>query len=610
MDKRKVALGLFHFNPHWNADSRSAHRHCTESLGPLLHAVQDNPRWCVSVELSGSGLEFLHSAYPGIFRRLKSLVESGQVELISSLYTPSLWVAFPRIDLINSVRRNIDCLSRLGLPWSRIFFAQEAFFGPGVASLTDYFDVAICKDDYVDHFCRDFDFHNPACLHAGMKVVVASNHLLNELPTFLATPHGKPSNRRLCASHWNFLDGMSSLNKPGKFPAAKGESGGLSWLWYHCGDGNHFGSNHKPDDLAHCYYDPSWSGLCIDYINDLLASGYVLTGVSDFVSLLDYNNAIELPLLPEGSWNAAASCGVHRWMGELSTPAENDNLVLTSVVRARERLLLAGEMLQGNASAKGRYQDLWKVLLHAQISDCLGWEAGPGAPAYALSAADQVFVGATSILDDLPRSLHADERPWEEAPTGRPAHADLPTAEIFGATAALCRYTQLGPSTWALDCVFQSEAPDFGVQFPLSSLQLRYCPTGLEHAPASMDLSRLKPNLIALPLANGLIELEPGLFLVKDTKTVHVAALLDRESQTLRFTISQSRSVQICRWRFFVRKAQIEEALSFANQLNRAHCDAALLLPLPDLPGQVPLEDEKYPDVSRHRVGRYTSCAT
>ena len=132
-----LALGLFHFNPHWGANERSANRHCTETLGPFLHALHSNPRWRVDIEISGSGLEFLQSGYPEQIRLLRELVHRGQVELISALYTPNIWIAFPRRDLEMSIELNRRCLEKLGFPWSRIFFAQEAFFGEVVQALTD-----------------------------------------------------------------------------------------------------------------------------------------------------------------------------------------------------------------------------------------------------------------------------------------------------------------------------------------------------------------------------------------------------------------------------------------------------------------------------------------
>lgn len=144
-----IALGLFHFNPHWDLDHRSAHRHCTEALVPFMNAVAANPEWKVSVEISARGLEFINECYPGLMRRIRDLAHSLRIELISSLFTPSIWLAFPRSDLLKSIRLNQQCIARLDLPWTRIFFAQEGSFGEGATTLSDCFDIGVCRDDYL-----------------------------------------------------------------------------------------------------------------------------------------------------------------------------------------------------------------------------------------------------------------------------------------------------------------------------------------------------------------------------------------------------------------------------------------------------------------------------
>ena len=175
-----LALSLFHFNPHWGANERSANRHRTETLGPFLHALHSNPRWRVDIEISGSGLEFLQSGYPEQIRLLRELVHRGQVELISALYTPNIWIAFPRRDLEMSIELKRRCLEKLGFPWSRIFFAQEAFFGEVVQALTEHFDIAVCKDDYLSYSYR-VDLRHPCFRVGNMRVIVASGHILKEI---------------------------------------------------------------------------------------------------------------------------------------------------------------------------------------------------------------------------------------------------------------------------------------------------------------------------------------------------------------------------------------------------------------------------------------------
>src|ERR1051326_8173521 len=127
---RKIALGLFHFNLHYIAgDVSSYHRYCTQAVMPFLRLVAGDPEIRVSFEMAGSGLECLGNFYPEALDLLRRLIASGQIELISATYVPTLWVAFPGRDLLKSIELNRSCLERLQLRASELFFAQEAFFG-------------------------------------------------------------------------------------------------------------------------------------------------------------------------------------------------------------------------------------------------------------------------------------------------------------------------------------------------------------------------------------------------------------------------------------------------------------------------------------------------
>jgi hypothetical protein len=54
----------------------------------------------VTFEIAGSGLEFLNDHYPGAIALLRDLVARQQVELVSAVYAPTIWVAFPARDLL------------------------------------------------------------------------------------------------------------------------------------------------------------------------------------------------------------------------------------------------------------------------------------------------------------------------------------------------------------------------------------------------------------------------------------------------------------------------------------------------------------------------------
>ncbi len=139
----KIALGLFHFNVQYVAgDVALCHRYCTQAVIPFLQEIALDRRYRVSFEMAGSGLEFLSQHYPEAIKLLRDLIARNQVELISSAYVPTVWVAFPKRDLVKSVEINRACLQSLGLSAADIFFSQEAFFGPGLKAISHLFKIA------------------------------------------------------------------------------------------------------------------------------------------------------------------------------------------------------------------------------------------------------------------------------------------------------------------------------------------------------------------------------------------------------------------------------------------------------------------------------------
>jgi hypothetical protein len=571
----KFALAIFHFNPHWNCDSRSAHRHCTEAFAPFLNAVKDHSHWRVSVEMSGSGLEFVNQAYPHLMNLLRQLIEDGCIELISALYTPNIWVAFPHRDLLTSVRFNQRCLDELGLPRSRIFFAQEAFFGMGAARLSDAFDFAVCKDDYLT-YQRSVAFVQPAFRLGRLPVLVASNHLLNELSKAVHDDPGIPARFGLCRSHLDHLEAATHLNNDANFPAARGRIGEIEWLWYHCGDGNHFGSIYKPDDLERCYYDATWSSLCVQQLESYRASGYRLSSLAEFAARLDFSTAQELSPIIEAGWNPRNARGVLCWMGSNNTASENDNGVLCSIGRARMRLVAAERAVAARGSSAeevSKIEDTWKVLLHAQISDALGWRAGPQAVQYAITAAEQVMIAANQILGTAvaerqplgPRALYQPCEFTEIGPGERVEH--LPKAELFGVQGH-GSYTSVSREIHIYECNARGIDSICGVSFPFESSEIVYCPSGMEDTPVRIRMDALELETIVLPLANGLLMIAEGQFLIKDTAYVHLAASVCPKRRSVTFAVEGSPPNKNYTWRFYLVQGTLGRAVEAANTIN------------------------------------------
>lgn len=571
----KLAMGLLHFNPHWNLDLRSAHRHCTEALVPLLRTLRGRPDWTLSIEMSGSGLEFVGEEYPNALGMLRGLINDGQVELISSLYTPNLWVAFPERDLRRSIDLNRKCLNKLKLPTSKVFFAQEGLFGHGIERLRDYFEVVVCKDDYLSYFV-DLNLHSRLFTLGGMKVVVASGHILNELRRLACDMPEMIADRELPDRYVSHIQEATALNDERSFPCRQGCQHDLQWLWYHCGDGNHFGTPYKPDDLDACYFDHGWADLCASIPDFYRRDGYTMATVEQFAGALDYFDAQELPMLPEGSWNARQSGGVLCWMGRNGSPWEDDDAILSSLSRARARVVAAEVALSTCDRDRGespalKLDEAWRHLLHGQISDALGWSAGPQAAQTALWSAHQAFTGANQVLDELTECVDLDpllrRLPALDGATGASTLRNWPEPVIFGGNGT-CAYTARGSRIRIVECTFRATAEHCGVGFPFEGEELTYCPSGSECFPVSIPLSSLKPLSIAVPLANGMLQIAPGLFVVKDLGTVHVAAEVRRREARVNFAAYCVKEGKLHRWRFHLVVGGVTEAVEYANTLN------------------------------------------
>jgi hypothetical protein len=578
----KMALGLFHFNPHWGGDSRMGRRHCAEALGPFLRLLRARPTWRVDIEMSGAGLENVQRAYPEEFRLLRLLVERGQVELISSLYTPSVWIAFPRRDLLRSVEVNRRCLAKLGLPWTRIFFAQEAFFGMGVSALHEHFDIAVCKDDYLAHQ-YDLNYKAPRFTLKGMKVVVASSHLLSEVALTLQQK-GEQEFRtkyRVSESHIRHLHDVREISEARNFPGSRCFTEGHEWLWYHCGDGNHITAVHKPHDLEKCYYDSTWKELCVSQVESYVENGYQLCHIGELAKVLDYSEAEELPPLLEGSWNPKRAEGVFCWMGRNSTQWEDDAAVLTAIMRARSRLVTAEEMVVNRgesshiAALEEKLERGWLALFAAQVSDGLGWDAGARAVSNSLRASDEALLLANQTIEELEEATtHDNSDPFDTITLcGCPAEKDTAPSiapEIFGAEGCWSAHL-LSTNIRLYEFVFtpSSERGQCGVRFPFDTNELVFCPSGLEDHVITVDLARLKPTTPTLPLANGLIEIASARFLIKETLSVHVAAMIDRSNKAVIFAVAGCRKGKRYEWRFFLVSGTPEYAVLVANTINR-----------------------------------------
>ena len=570
----KLALGLFHFNVQYEVGvPETYHRYTREAISPFVHALQSNADWSVSVAMSGSCLEFVADHYPKTFDTLVAMIDCGRLELISSLYTPAIWIAYPWEELAKSIAENIRCLEHLGLPKSRFFVSQEIFFGEGIQRLVGTVDGAICKDDYLTHF-YDWKPQSPVAECGGLPVVVGSNHLLNHLNYFLDDSEVHRS-RTLPSTHQRLLDWAREKNHSKEFRSSKGKTGDLEWYWYHMGSGHHCCVPWNPVDIANFHFDPSWLRLVTDSLNFLSSQGFAITTISNWFDRVKGHPAQRLPQLVEGSLNSADSGGVLTWMGREKNEWEDNDLVLARASRSRIQLrsveALLDEIPEGMQTT---LHEARKAQMLAEGSGSLGWQPTRREVQYGLQASGDVLAITGQILDMCGKSA-------SDVATDQPPQLDSDSSLLcvplldnvvssVGIAPASISIAQDGEGVMLLEADFLPTSKHFGILFSYSTEFLSYSPTGLEKKLVRLPLHQLRSSEICLPLANGLLRIQENLYVVKDLRYCHVGARIQKDTNIAEFAItSTDTAIRRYRWRFYVLNcASFESAIDFANALN------------------------------------------
>ncbi|HEX5412387.1 MAG TPA: hypothetical protein VFZ27_11085 [Terriglobia bacterium] len=572
----KLALGLFHFNVQYVAGHiQCYHRYCTQAVVPFLETIATNKQYRVSFEMAGSGLEFLARHYPAAIDLLRHLIHRGQIELISSLYAPAAWVAFPKRDLVRSIDLNRACLDRLGLESADIFFAQEAFFGPGLQGVMPWFKVAICKDDYLRYFSTSESLR-PVYRLGNLCVVVGSNHLLNELRKLLdENGIGGIACSPFYRARLKISEGSLNVTSP---ELITGASGPTEWRWYHMGSGHLFTTWATPADWEGFFADPDWMRLNTGIFDALITQGYQFGTITEFVRATENQHREPLPNVIEGSWNSEHSKGLYAWMGMQEHSWENDAGVLGLAWRSRHEVRKCEIGLErcrdrdSAASLARKLDTIWKFQLMAESSDSLGWQPLPNEVGYGEAQADKTLELCAKFLpqaglNGLGSQLGTSELggvavTWQRC-SGRPPV----TTRLVGGDGEI-NWLDSDERIHVCDVQFRAGAPESGVEFARTSTLLAYCPSGLEQEPITIDLSAFRPTELYLPLANGLVSLAGDLHLIRVNRFGQVAARISRNNEWVAFCIRGPAEGKYYRWRFVVVRSALEEAVKIANAVN------------------------------------------
>ena len=540
-----------------------------ETLAPILALYEAHPGWRVDIEMQAYMVEVMAARHPALLEQLRRLAQSGQVELISFHYADQLFLAYPREDLARSIVRTREVFAEHCLPLSGVVFNQEGQAGEG-----------------------------------RQEMLVASGYEIGVFPKNLFRyVHGEAPRWPVYESRGGYL-----IVGPGGVDPASGVE--VAWDFFDDGELRAVPEGINP-------YMAFLAGADPDRVADLEAeltareaAGYKLTTISDYVRQI-VAQGIEVkpaPPLLDGTWQPPSTESIHRWLGGRSQAfpeAEEDNHVRTGNARARVQVA-AAQVLVDHARDQGldvtvedvAMRELWQSLWHAQVSDCSGvnpWRGevlyGLRMNAWLLDATAELRAGlfgrlgydgrvAVSLehrtVTPLPDDLSWPEpQPPSLAP---PFDVASPVVRADGRAVSLS-WTGSGPE-WILtvdvgaaDATLPCDGCDLrlvSVAFPIAQEVIEYSPGLIEDEVVAhpFDAFDFLQGEAYLPLANGLIGLGGGRYVIKDTRTCHIAARVAPGSPTIDFIDASIPADQAASWRFHVLDATQADALAAANRLN------------------------------------------
>ena len=324
-------------------------------------------------------------------------------------------------------------------------------------------------------------------------------------------------------------------------------------------------------EITRSRFDEVWTRWNEGLLTRLEDSGYEMATLGDLLAAVPAYLDQPLPPLVEGSWNPKQSGGVLRWMGAHSNLWENDNFILTTIARSRLRLIEAERKLQITSGSRDKrakeFAKAWRAVLKAQCSDFLGWNPSPIGLATGFQAVEMALNRARTIMEaEIPWDIEDNDK-RATLTNDCPGNCQLTSPALFGSTGE-GEWSQLYSDCWIWEAGFVSVEQECGVSFELSCNYLEFSPSGDETHVLRIPLALLKPEVISLPLSNGLIKLDEEWYLIKLLTRVHLAALIKKEQKKIVFSIRGDYPGHEHAWTFYFVKGDAERALNIANALN------------------------------------------
>jgi len=573
-EPRRYALSMFHFNiqyvagglegfvnflPPDSPDLRAweindvgvEDRIVTESFEPVLDLYLAHPTWGVNLELQGYFLDVLAARHPAVLDKLRRLAVSGQAEVVSFHYSDQLFLAFPREDWEHSQALTRQTFDRLGIPLATTVFAQEGQAGAGMAR---------------------------AMAERGYRVLVWPKNLFSyQHGAFDAAPYYQLGDVNMIAG----AQGVHSV--------VTGSAGDveIDVTWTFFDDGELLATNgvdpyftptfvHKPQAVAN--YENNVAAL--------EAQGYSISTIGRYVDEVKGLGVepVQAPPLLDGTWQPNSTDGLRKWLGGGGLwDAERDNDVRSLQAMAHREVVAAQTAASNAGTDATALDDAWRLLALSEVSDSTGINPFRGEVEYGIGDATEALRIATETIDAAKAKLGAQTVQIDVSAgslLGDPPAPD-PTPEIAaplqirvdaGGRVWRQRWTETAPGVARLELQFDpgsgARARKLAVTFPGDSSDIVYCPGLDDDRPVSIPKSTFSFDHFQMALANGLIGLSTGRFVVKETARVHLAATVTAANGDIAFSDDTAPAEDQVTWVFHLVDGTLDDAVAYANRLN------------------------------------------
>lgn len=537
----------------------------TESFEPALDLLLRHPTWKLTLELQGYMVEVMLERHPAVIDKLRQLVDEGRVELVSFHYSDQLFLAYPRVAMERSHELLDAVMAEAGLGLSPVTFCQEGQFGEGMARLApDHGQTILGLPKNLFRF-----------QHAAEAETAAPLYRLDDADVVLI---GRGFDSPDLQVTWSFFD--------------DGE------LWSTNDANPYFGPEFRIDPASIAEYE---QGLA-----DQEAAGVRIATIEEYVEHVKAAGIAQPPLPPllDGTWQPGSTESMYRWMGRSGIwdalyQCERDNEVVSGNVRTIHDVLTAEALLgwgrEHGIVAPGEHSEgltaCWREALLGQVTDASGINPFIGEVEYGLEHAARARACALAVTSDVATragspylvvDLEAgtvsprDDRPREDVSVVAAPfdEADGFTVEAPGRAVEVVWETVGEGDRLRRVTITARTAPtgerSMAVTFPFELTELRLSPGLVEDEVRTYPLEAFdfEEGTISLPVANGLFGLDEELWLILDTRQVHVAATIRTGEPTVLFRDDTMDPSGDATWVFFLFEGTAEEALAEANRRN------------------------------------------